>query len=259
MIDLQKVSGLPIALTDDFHLRFGEPLKQTEPGVRVFADMVPVLMNQGAKPNPARTEMYYMYRDVHLPEHEAVIRANHLRYDLTVIPPAMLGEEFNKTVGHYHPPVPGKDLAYPELYEVLEGSALFLIQKVDATGKEIHDIQAIKAKVGDKVIYPPGYGHIIVNIGSGPLVTANWESADFESLYQPIKDMAGIGYYVVSDGIGGFKFAQNTKYGYMPAIKSSGTADSGWGLNKEEPMYLMGVGNVANLKFLNNPEILTLG
>lgn len=257
MIDLQKVSGLPITLTDDFHLQFGEPLKQIEPGVRAFADMIPVLMDKDAKTTPARSEMYYMYRDVHLPEHDEIIKANHLRYDLTVVPPAMLGQEFNKTVGHYHPIVPGKNVAYPELYEVLEGSALFLIQKVDETGKEIQDVQAIQAKVGDKVIYPPGYGHIIVNIGDGPLVTANWVSADFESLYQPVKDMAGMGYYVVTDGSGGFKFEPNAKYEYMPAIKSSKTGDSGWGLNKEEPMYLMGVTNPENLKFLNNPEILT--
>ena len=259
MIDLQKVSGLPITLTDDFHLQFGGPLKQTVPSIRTFEEMVPVLMDNQAKPTPARTEMYYMYRDVHLPEHESAIRSHNLRYDLTVVPAVMIGKEFNKTVGHYHPLVPGKDLAYPELYEVLEGTALFLFQKVDATGKEIQDIQAIKAKVGDKVIYPPGYGHIIVNIGSGTLVTANWSADNFQSLYQPIKDMAGMGYYVVSDPNGNFKFVQNDKYEYMPAIKSSGTADSGWGLSKEEPMYTMGVDNPENLKFLNNPEILTLG
>lgn len=257
MIDLKETSGLPIKLNNDFHLEFDESVHHTEPGVRLFSDLVPVLMDKNAKTD--REELYYMYRDVHMPEHEASMRANHLRYDVTVVPPAMLGQEFNKTVGHYHPVVPGKAVAYPELYEVLEGKALFLIQKVDATGKEIQDIQAIKAKAGDKVIYPPGYGHIIVNIGDGPLVTANWVSDAFESIYQPVKDMEGMGYYVLSDGSGGYKFEQNPKYEYMPPIKASSTADSGWGLSLEKPMYLVGVANPEQLAFLNNPEILTQG
>jgi glucose-6-phosphate isomerase len=198
-----------------------------------------------------------MYRDVHLPEHEELIRKNNLRYDITVVPPIMLGEEFNKTVGHYHPLVPGQKLAYPELYEVLEGEGLFMIQKVDQTGKDIEDIQAIKAQVGDKVLYPSGYGHIIINIGKGPLVTANWSANNFESIYQPVKDMAGMGYYVVSDGNGKFRFLPNSKYEFLPPIKYSDTAESGWGVSKEEPMYITGVSKPQNLEFLNNPEILT--
>ncbi len=257
MIDLSKTSGLPIELTDDFHVKFNDPLKQREPAVRKFDDLVPVLAERNARPTPNVSDLYYMYRDVHLPEHEELIRKNNLRYDITVVPSVMLGEEFNKTVGHYHPIVPGQKLAYPELYEVLEGEALFLIQKVDASGKDIEDIQAIKAQVGDKVMYPAGYGHIIVNIGKGPLVTANWVSDKFESIYQPVKDMAGMGYYIVSDGNGKFRFLPNSKYEFLPPIKYSDTAESGWGVSKEEPMYITGVNKPKNLEFLNNPEILT--
>lgn len=256
MIDLQQASGLPITLTDDFHLKFGEPLKPVEPGVRTFEEMIPVLMDEKAVANPARTEMYYMYRDVHLSEDEEKIRAHHLRYDLTVIPPGMIGEEFNKTVGHYHPLVPGTDLAYPELYEVINGEVLFLIQKIGDNDKEISDIQAIRAKAGDKVIYPPGYGHIMVNIGDEPVVTSNWVAADFNSDYQPIKDMRGMGYYVVADSTNRFKFELNPKYEYVPSIKVSSTAQSGWGFAKEEPMYTAGVLAPETLKFLTHPEIL---
>ncbi len=256
MIDLSKTSGLPITLTDDFHLKFSEPLKPAEPSIRKFADMIPVLADKNAKPLPATEEMYYMYRDVHLPADEPGIRAHHLRYDLTVVPAIMLGQEFNKTVGHYHPLVPGTNLAYPELYEVLEGEALFMIQKVDESGKAIEDIQAIRAHAGDKVIYPPGYGHIIVNVGQGPLVTANWVAYDFESVYQPIKDMGGMGYFVISDGQGGYKFISNSNYTFVPPIKSSSTTQSGWGLSQDEPAYIMGMKSLENLKFLTNPEIL---
>jgi len=255
MIDLQKTSGLPIELTDDGLLKFNAPLKPAEPAIRKFQDLIPVLADRNAKPTPLVEDMYYMYRDVHLPEHEELIRKNNLRYDVTVVPSIMIGQEFNKTVGHYHPLVPNKNKAYPELYEVLEGEALFLIQKVDDTGKDIEDIQAIHANVGDKVLYPPGYGHIIVNIGKGPLVTANWVADKFESIYKSVKDMAGMGYYVVSDGNGRYKFIPNSKYDFLPPIKSSDTDESGWGLNREEPMYLTGVKSPEKLAYLNNPEV----
>lgn len=257
MIDLSKISGLPIELTDDYHLKFNEPLKQVAPTVRKFQDMLPVWADKNAKPVPATEDMYYMYRDIHLPDDEALIRKYNLRYDLTVVPPIMIGQEFNKTVGHYHPLVPGKNLAYPELYEVLMGEALFLIQKVDDTGKEVLDIQAIKAKVGDKVIYPPNYGHIIINIGKGPLITSNWSADNFKSIYEPIRDMGGMGYYVVADPEEKFKFVSNLNYEFKPWVKSSSTAQSGWGLNKADPMYLMGIKSPESLNFLNNPEILS--
>ena len=257
MIDLQKTSGLPIELTDDYHLKFNAPLKPIEPSIRKFSDMIPVLADKDAKPNPPAEDMYYMYRDIHLPDDEAEIRKHNLRYDITILVPSMIGQEFNKTVGHYHPLVPGKKLAYPELYEVLYGEALFLIQKVDDTGKEVLDIQAIKAKVGDKVIYPPGYGHIIINIGKGPLVTANWVADHFESNYEPIKEMGGMGYYVVADPEERFKFVSNLNYEFKPWAKVSSTGQSGWGLNKAEPVYSLGVKSLDSLKFLNNPEILT--
>ena len=257
MINLQKTSGLPVELTDDFHLKFNEPLKQREPSVRKFSDMLPVWALKDAKPNPAAEDMYYMYRDVHLPQDEKGIREKNLRYDLTVVPAIMVGPEFNKTMGHYHPLVPGTNLAYPELYEVLEGEVLFLIQKVDPTGKEIEDIQAVTAKVGDKIIYPPGYAHIIVNIGKGPLVTGNWVADHFESAYQPIKDMGGMGYFVFVDQDKRFKFVENPSYEFLPIIKSSSIGQSGRGLSIEEPMYSMGVKSFHSLSFLTDPEILT--
>lgn len=245
MIDLLKQSGLPIELTDDFHLKFNPPLVEVKPAIRTFADMAPVLMDPAAKPNPARGDMYYMYRDVHLPQDEALIHKNNLRYDITVLPPIMIGEEFNKTVGHYHPKN-SAGVEFPELYEVLSGEALFLIQKDN-------DVRAIQASAGEKIIYPPGYGHIIVNIGKTALVTANWVAANFESLYEPIRVKQGMAYYVVANQKG-FKFIKNDHYQNVSDVKIVNAKDPGFGLSKQEPMYLTGMKKISNLEFLNFPE-----
>ena len=48
---------------------------------------------------------------------------NDLRYDITVVPAKMLGDEFNKTKGHYHVG------AYQEIYTVLKEKQFILCKK----------------------------------------------------------------------------------------------------------------------------------
>ncbi|MEO8065970.1 MAG: glucose-6-phosphate isomerase family protein [Candidatus Doudnabacteria bacterium] len=255
MINLQKISGLPMELSDDGHLKFIEPLKEVMPAVRKFTEMIPVLMDPAATPLPVLEDMYYMYRDVRLPEHEDLIRKNNLRFDITTLPAVMLGREFNKTVGHYHPVIPSQSLAYPELYEVLAGEALFLIQKMDAELKKLITVMAIRAKAGDKVIYPPNFGHIIVNVGSGVLATANWVSDKFTSLYEPVHDRHGMAYYVVKNNGKGYNFLPNPNYQDTPGIRGiEAFVDPDFGLSAKEPMYTSAIKDISKLEFLNNPQ-----
>jgi glucose-6-phosphate isomerase len=254
MIDLEKISGLPISVDKNYQLVFREPLPEVKPSVRKFSDMLPVLMDKDAKPNFETDEMYYMYRDIHLLSDEETIRTNNIRYDITVIPPGKIGKEFNKTVGHYHPNDP-KGFAFPEVYEVLHGQALFLIQKTDATFNDIHSIICIRASTGEKVIYPPYYGHIIVNIGSDVLVTANWVADKFNSVYQPVADHKGMGYYVVSDPDRGFAFVRNPNYSSSPSVREITTEfTKQFPIAKDGPMYRLALNNPKIVEFLNIPE-----
>ncbi len=244
MINLEKISGLPIELTDDFHLKFNSPLVDVKPSVRTLSDMKAVLLDPNA--HSSREEMYYMYRDIHLPQDEKVLRENNLRYDLTILPPGMIGEEFNKTVGHYHPKN-SAGVEFPELYEVLQGEALFLLQNAK-------EAVAIKASAGQKIAYPPGYAHIIVNIGKEALVTANWVSDKFESEYEPIKQKQGMAHYVIADKQNGFKLVSNKNYmPELPVRRTIAAEDPGFGIGAG-PMYLSGVATPKNLAFLNTPQ-----
>lgn len=258
MIDLQKISGLPMELDEKtYKLVFREPMQNMVPQVRVFDEMKSVLMDPEAKPNPEREDLYYMYRDVYLPQHEKLIRENKVRYDITVIPPTMIGKEFIKTVGHFHSSVPGEDFDFPEIYEVLHGQALFMIQKLDQghTGG-IRTIMAIKAGKGEKVIYPPNYAHIIVNIGHEVLVTANWVSSEYTADYKSIADKHGMGYYVI-EGSGGrqFEIVQNKNYDHIPEMRfAQGHMNTSLGFLVDEPMYETGIRHPGRLEFLNNPH-----
>ena len=150
------------------------------PGIRTIRDMRSVLADPGC---PASDPLYYMYRDLARSPADRRWLINHrLRYDITVIPPRDLCGEHVKTKGHYHPANPA-GTGYPELYEVLEGTAQFLLQS-----RKLDDVILVHADTGSRLIIPPGYGHITINPSPGTtLVLANLVSTAFESEYRGVR------------------------------------------------------------------------
>lgn len=172
----------------------------TNPDIRYLYDLKGVIYDKKWFSSSDNIELYYMYRGIK--------GDGSLRYDITVIPPNMLGVEFTKTKGHYHP---GN---FGELYLVLEGEAIYLMQKVDKNG-EIEHIYAVKATKGDSVIIPPKYGHITINPSNKDLKMANWVSGSFESIYEPIEKMGGGGYFYTISG-----WIKNSNYKDLPELET---------------------------------------
>jgi len=232
-------------------LKFGD--KVTVADVRRLHDMEDVLFDKEwfDRTEARNKDMYYMFRD--LAKNDAdfeVIKAHHLRYDITVIPPGMIGSEYIKTVGHYHPEVPGIDISYPEIYQVLEGSATYLLQKVEHEEEDIAlDVAVIKAEKGDLVVVPPGYGHVTINASEKTLEMANWVCRDFSSIYEPIKRLCGASYFLLKDG-----FAKNPLYRDAPPIRYLKPLTYGdFGLSAEEDMYGL-IRKIEKLRFLTAPQ-----
>lgn len=189
-------------------LNFSEGIVHPQPDVRKLSDAKNVLYQEiSISDGP----IYYMYRDVHFAKDEVTIRKSGIRYDITVLPPITLGQEFNKTVGHFHPAKPGSTDTYPEYYEVLDGHALYILQRNDTQG-DLAEFIAVDAKTGDKVYIPANYGHITVNIGDRPLVMANLIEATFKSNYQPFVDKKGAAYYVIKGNDGQPELVFNNRY-----------------------------------------------
>ncbi|HAA34141.1 MAG TPA: hypothetical protein DCD97_02390, partial [Firmicutes bacterium] len=102
-------------------LYFGAAEKAAKPDIRYLKDMQEVLYpvdGETTDDGDPRRELYFMFRDLHLPEHRALFREKGIRFDITVLVPGTIGKEFVKTAGHYHPFKPGTSFTYPELYEV---------------------------------------------------------------------------------------------------------------------------------------------
>ncbi len=247
MEDLKKTSGLGLKLDGKkYSLALGEGITKVTPAVRCLKDMQEVLAQ---KDLTSPKELYYMYRDLHKVKDETDIRKNKLRYDVTIIRSGRLGAEYMKTAGHYHPG------DFGELYEVLYGSGWCMMQKANKKDhRVIEDVILIKAKTGDKIVIPPRYGHILINVGNVPLVTSNWVSSEFSSEYDLYKKSGGAAYFVFEDNAGE-RFEVNPYYAQVSKMRVGYPAKevNNFGLKAGEPMYPLLYNDVKKLDFLNSP------
>jgi len=232
-------------------LKFGTSL--VEPEVRWIEELRDVACDMGWMENVPNIEVYYMYRDLYLTlEHKDTIAEHQLRYDITVIPPLKMGLEYVKTLGHYHPHItPGSPYTYPELYEVLEGEAHYLLQR-PANGRLdcIADALIVRARKGDKVVVPPNYGHVTINPSEKPLKMANWVCRSFKSVYEPYKLLHGGVYYELVRG----KFVPNRWYADQPDIRVRSPIEvPELELVREKPMYDL-IGEISLLEYLVVPQ-----
>jgi glucose-6-phosphate isomerase len=189
-----------------------------------------------------------MYRDLALSEEDRRwLSARSLRYDMTVIPPGVIGPEFVKTKGHYHPENPA-GVRYPEVYEVMEGEAHFLLQRPDAS-----EIVLVKAGAGDVTVIPPGFGHVTINPGGVDLVMANLVSTAFSSDYSPYAAMRGAACYEMADGT----FVRNPRYPGTATVRLAAPLPvPTFCTAPGTPLYSL-VGKERCLRFLNRPEEYT--
>lgn len=200
MVDLTERAGFPLALDEASGALSWDGPSPASVSHRFRADLAPVLLDPGAPgPDPA----YTMYRDVGTDAERREAAARGLRYDVTVLAPGRLGREFVKTFGHDHPEKPGTGVAYPELYQVVHGHVLYLLQRrADGGRRGFADVALVSARAGDAVLIAPGYGHVTVNVGPDWLVMANWVARGFSSDYERVREDGGAAVFVVG-GEGG--------------------------------------------------------
>lgn len=166
--------------------------------IRFLNDMKAVLYDQTWAEKAPNFKLYCMHRGIK--------KKDGLRYDVTVIPPRMLGREFVKTKGHEH------SKEYGELYIVLKGEAIYLMQQ--AENNQIKDVYAVKAKKGEAIIVPPHYGHITINPSNKEtLKEANWLDEKCQNIYDLFIKKQGACYYYTKEG-----WIKNKKYVKVPKL-----------------------------------------
>ncbi|TSC63409.1 MAG: Glucose-6-phosphate isomerase [Parcubacteria group bacterium Athens0416_74] len=149
-----------------------------------------------------------------------------MRDVLMALETGTIGGEYIKTYGHYH--IGDLD----ETYWFKEGAGVALLQKLadPSDPSVVAEFNAIQVKAGDEVYMPPGYGHLMINVGKTWLVMVDDSPVDGaedsasmpgHADYTAVKAMQGFAYYVVEhDGAPALK--KNPKYKEVRATDFGG-------------------------------------
>jgi len=238
-MDIGNKIGLEIKLNSKNRLEIPQEVKFDGESIRKLSDLKLVVADESL--DLSDMPAYYMYRNVHKKKDEKVLQENALRFDLTVILPATLGDEFIKTSGHYHPEKPGTGLEYPELYYVISGQATYLMQRHEKDGS-ISDVILSRVKPGQAVMIPLGYGHVTINELDKPLVMANWVEASFKSEYGDYETKRGAAYYLKTDG----SIVRNPNYQDVASLREM----------EADPQCLSGLAEKAIYNYIDSPRAL---
>lgn len=171
---------------------------EIKPQVRFLKEIKSLLFDKNWAKTAANSKLYYIYR--------AVKKKGELRYDITLIPSKMLGKEFVKTKGNRNSD------NYPELYTVLKGEAIFLMQKSE--GKTVKEAFFSRLKKGDWIVIPDNYYVVAINPLKKDLKLANWVSEKNKNTYETIEKMKGACYFFTENG-----WIKNENYKSVPKLK----------------------------------------
>ena len=258
MKDLSALTGMTVKFDPElFHIAFGSEVRDPFYATRSAKQMRKVLLDADCE---LPEIVYWMFRDLGLKELPDYKQTASLRYDISVFRGCPFGREFMKTSGHYHPYKPDTGVAWPEVYEVLEGTALYVLQKVDNSDLgpnevKVEDVIIIEGQPGDKVIMPPDYGHVTINTKPGALVMDNWVSSAFGSVYGKVEEAKGFAYYCLNDN-GQQRWVKNPLYTQpLPALRKAVVREvPSLGLVKGTPMFAACAADPGKFQWLNNPE-----
>lgn len=245
MKDLKDISGLDIKL-EDIGLAFDQNEFPVEPKVRTYLEAKDVYLEKEAE----EQDLYYMYRCFEREEDRKKFEKSQIEYDLTLIKAGEIGLERIKTVGHYHDYVPNTEITYPEVYEVIEGEIDYLLQTKPDTEGHVN-VVIVSAKKGDKIIVPPNYGHISINIGEIPAVSSNLQKLDLPETadYETVKLNSGGALYRK-----GSDWVNNNNYVISSLKKVKPKEKPEWGLEKEKPLYTSFIENPEKFGWLTEPQ-----
>lgn len=246
MLDLKDISGLDIEINEDGKLVYDNEVFPVEPATRTYSAGKSVYLEK----NGREEDLYYMYRYFEKVVDADVFKDNNLEYDITVIKNGLVGDEYIKTIGHYHGLVPGQKITYPEVYEVIEGKIHYILQTQPNENNET-DVIIVLAEAGDKIVIPPNYGHISINPTDGISASSNINLRNLPASanYNAYADYEGGAVYETKDG-----FVDNKRYVIRSKKIVKPKECPEFGLFKNKSLYNSVIENPNNFDFMVNPQ-----
>lgn len=198
-----------------------------------------------ANPDSDLKILYYGARYYEKQSDLARVKSADLMCDITFLEAGKVGDEFVKTVGHYHNPI-----KFPEVYEAVEGKIEYLQQSTPDKDGKVNVIWVV-AEPGDKVVMIPGYGHVSMNVGRTLATEMDVQKRDLpkNADYSMFKERTGGAFYRTADGL-----TKNPNYEIANLRIVKPLEKPEWGLTKDSSIYDTMVQTPEKFDWLIRPE-----
>lgn len=204
------MTKLPIDLDEQrFRLAFGSGLFAPEQEVRTLDAVRDSLLDPAA---PGPEELYVIAMDVGLDEHRRLLEEAGYLFGVVAYAAGRVGREPVRSQGHVHKPSPHNGWSPPELFEIWKGEAIVYMQEsvADDPGRCF----AVRLRVGDSLLCPPGWGHMVVNADPaepmmfGALCDRNYAGFDYEG----VRAHKGLAFFPLFRENGEILWQRNERY-----------------------------------------------
>lgn len=253
-----KNSGLPLYLNEESNLiALTAPLEYDGYGTKNVGQMLGLLRDETGL--DLGETFYDVYRGIRFPKDKELLDSRNFRYDITVVMDGTVNGECKKTSGHYHGYNPSHTSTYAEVYEVIRGRALYVLQRADNFDTDpenvsIDDLILAVVDAGQSIIIPPNYGHCSINIGEGPLIFSNLAYVPCPVAYDSVKHYHGMSWYVLKEN-GKVRLLRNPNYPDAPAPKFAAVKENPeFGIRFGHPVYREYCQNPDAFAFLGTPD-----
>ena len=215
MQELAERVGLGVVV-DNNRLQFKDPVIEPRLSVRTRSSLEAVWRE------PSRDlddpELYSVYWGTVLLGDEEHYRQQDIDHTYVLICPGAWQGEFFKTQGHYHLPMGANRLGHPELYHVLAGQGLFLLQHAAPPDWSVDEVCLIDVHPGSIVVVRPNDGHLTINTGAEPLVFEAFLANGLQPVTQPYQARRGGAVYCLQMPAG-MQIVPNEHYSHLPAFQ----------------------------------------
>ena len=247
-----RTSGDRVAVGDASLLLDHERRPHPGPGLRIEelrarrrADLRPVALD----PDDVRggAVQYWMWNGVAAARDDARMSGRDARYELTIMADRPLGRERPKTSGHRHVrPAPGRPI-FPEVCQVLAGTAAFLLQDLEA-GPAATYAALVVVEPGEWIVLPPGLHHGTISLRGEPVIFADVIDRRAAAEYASLASARGFAHLVLTDG----STVPNPAYVHVPPLEH--WTASTWSSSLAGSLYERYRDDPAEFRWLSEPE-----
>jgi glucose-6-phosphate isomerase len=140
-----------------------------------------------------------------------VLKERMLLYGIVAYAAGRLGEEPTRSQGHVHAIAPHSGWSPPEIFEVLEGTAIIYAQ--ETTEDDPGTCVAVLANSGDKVVVPPVWAHCVVNADpTRRMVFGAWCDRQYGFVYDGVRRHGGLAWFPILNSEDEIEWRVNPSY-----------------------------------------------